>query len=251
MEIRKAIVTSAGKATRMRPISNVIPKGLLPVFKTIEGRKYPTPVIDLIIESLREAGASQLCFVVGTKGRMLTDYLFERDITFVFQKEPKGFGDAVLKAEEFANSDPFFVHADDDFMTGGYKDAASIFGDLEPDCLLFLSRVENPQGFGVVEAVHYKDMHSHKVFKVNGVQEKPENPKSDLAICGSYIFSPRIFGALRKVKSQGELQLTQGIEEIIKDGGSVYGMLLEEESWLSLGNPADYFRTLSYSYGKL
>lgn len=251
MEIRKAIVTSAGKATRMRPISNVIPKGLLPVFKTIEGKKYPTPIIDLIVESLHKAGASQLCFVVGTKGRMLTDYLFERDITFVFQKEPKGFGDAVLKAEEFANSDAFFLHTDDDYMTSGYNEGAKIFNELEPDCLLFLSKVENPRSFGVVEASYYKDMHSYKVFKINGVQEKPEVPKSDLAISGIYIFSPKIFGALKKIKSEGELQLTNGIEKIIEEGGSVYGMLLDNGKWMSLGNPTDYFRTLSYSYSNL
>ena len=123
MEIKKAVITSAGKATRMRPISNVIPKGLLPVFKTFEGSKYPT----LIIESLEGAGAHKFCFVVGTKNRLFIDYLFGRNVTFVFQDEPKGFGDAVLRAEEFVGAGPFFLHVDDDFLTDGYKEGAEIF----------------------------------------------------------------------------------------------------------------------------
>jgi dTDP-glucose pyrophosphorylase len=63
MEIKKAVITSAGKATRMQPISNVVPKGLLPVFKTLEGKRYPTPTVDLIIESLKGAGAARFCLL--------------------------------------------------------------------------------------------------------------------------------------------------------------------------------------------
>lgn len=252
MEIKKAVITSAGKATRMRPISNVIPKGLLPVFKTFEGNKYTTPIIDLILESLEGAGAHKFCFVVGTKNRLFMEYLFGRNVTFVFQDEPKGFGDAVLRAEEFVSSDAFFVHVDDDFLTGGYKEGAEIFETLEADCLLFLSKVENPKIFGVVDAEHYKSMLSHEVFKINGVQEKPEAPKSDLAVCGIYIFSPKIFSKLRGITPNGgELQLTYGIQKLIEDGDRVYGMVLKEESWLGLGTPNSYFRTLNYSYSNL
>ncbi len=251
MEIKRAVITSAGKATRMRPISNVIPKGLLPVFKTQEGSKYPTPVIDLIIDSLKEAGAEEFCFVVGTKSRLFMDYLSGEDVTFVFQEDPKGFGDAVLKAEEFGSQGPFFVHADDDFMTGGYKEAAQIFGELQPDCLLFLSKVDNPRALGVAEAEYYKEMHSHRVFTINGVQEKPEVPRSNLAICGVYIFSPMIFNKLRGIKADGELQLTYGIEKLIEEKGRVYGMLLEKEARLSVGTPESYFDALNYSYSNL
>jgi dTDP-glucose pyrophosphorylase len=248
MKIRKAVITSAGKATRMRPISNVIPKGLLPVFKTIDGKRYPTPAIDLTMDSLRSADVKQLCFVVGERGRMLVDYLFEKDVTFVFQSEPKGFGDAVLKAEEFVSSEPFFIHSDDDILTGGYKEAAAIFKDLNLDCLLFLSKVENPRMFGVVEVDGEEEHHSHKVYKITAVKEKPEHPKTNLAVCAVYIFSPKIFEKLKEIKTDGELQLTYGIEKLIEDGCKVYGMLLEEEKWLTIGNPEDYSHTLEYTY---
>ncbi len=251
MAVRKAVITSAGNATRMRPISNVIPKGLLPVFKTFDGNRYPTPIIDLIAESLKGAGASKLCFVVGSKSRLLIDYLFGKDVTFVFQDRPRGFGDAVLRAKEFVSADPFFVHADDDFLTGGYKESADIFEDLNADCLLFLSRVENPKGFGIVDAEPHKELHSHKVFKIKSIEEKPEKPKSDLAVCGIYIFSPRIFEKLEEVETDGELQLTYGIQKLIEDNGKVYGVLLEKEKWLILGTPEGYFKTLNHSYSNL
>ena len=252
MAIKRAVITSAGNGTRMRPISNIIPKALLPIFKTFESKKYPTPLIELVASSLKNAGVSQFCVVVGTKGRMLADYLFENNVTFVFQKEPKGFGDAVLQSEEFTSDEPFFLHVDDGLLTGGYNDAAHIFGELKADCILFLSRVENPKIFGVAEAEFYKEMHSHKVFRVKGVQEKPEVPKSDLAICGMYIFSGNIFDKLKETEPyMGELQLTPAIQRLIEESRNVYGMLLEKETWLDLGNPQNYFHALNYSYKSL
>jgi dTDP-glucose pyrophosphorylase len=248
MEIKKAVITSAGNATRMRPISNLVPKGLLPIFRGANGGKYPAPVIDAIIESLEGTGTSKFCFVVGMKSRMFVDYLFGKNVTFVFQKEPKGFGDAVLKAEEFVSSDPFFLHTDDDLLIGGYKEGAEIFGRLEADCLLFISRVENPKNYGIVEAEYHSEMLSHKVFKVNGIEEKPANPKSDLAVCGVYIFSPRIFEKLKNIEYEGELQLTYGIQKLIDDKKNVYGIFVESGSWLGVGTPQNYFRTLNYSY---
>jgi dTDP-glucose pyrophosphorylase len=252
MKVKKAVITSAGNATRMRPISNIIPKGLLPIFKTYEGKKFPIPMIDLIIDSLSGAGVSQLCFVLGSRGRLLMDYLFENNITFVFQKESLGFGDAVLKAEEFCSGDPFFVHTNDDMLTGGYREGAAVFDELGADCLLFLSRVENPKLWGIVEVEDFKDMHSHKVFRIKSIEEKPESPKSDLAVSGIYIFSgSAIFGRLKEIRTDKELQLTDGIQKLVQGGAKVYGMLLGEERWLSVGNPESYFSTLNYSYNKL
>jgi dTDP-glucose pyrophosphorylase len=71
--------------------------------------------------------------VVGKHGKLLMDYMFERNITIVFQDEPKGFGNAVLRAEDFASNEPFFVHADDGVLTGGYREAKSLFEEINPE----------------------------------------------------------------------------------------------------------------------
>jgi UTP--glucose-1-phosphate uridylyltransferase len=253
--VKKAIITSAGQATRMRPISNIVPKALLPVFKTIDGKKYSVPVIDLITESLRNAGASQFCFVVGAKGRMLMDYLSETNATYAIQKEPKGFADAVLKGEEFAGSDPFFLHSDDDFITGGYKEAIDIFDELEEiDCLCLLTKVEDPKPYGVVEVEPYKEMFSHQVFKIKSAEEKPLNPKSNFILSAEYIFTPKIFDTIRELTNEinKEVYVSTCVQKVIEKGGKVYGMYIDEkETWLTVGTPNTYFEALDYSYKNL
>ncbi|MCQ4344819.1 MAG: NTP transferase domain-containing protein, partial [Sulfolobaceae archaeon] len=98
MRVRKAVITAAGKGSRMKFITSVLPKALIPLFRTEDGKKVMRPVIDLIAENLSSAGVVKFCLVVGKHGKLLMDYLFERGVTFVFQEEPKGFGDAVLRA---------------------------------------------------------------------------------------------------------------------------------------------------------
>ena len=255
MKIKKAVITSAGKATRMRPISHILPKGLLPIFRTFEGKKYSVPVIDVIMQSLRAAGATDFCFIVRDKGHMFGDYLADKKIKYLQQNTPRGFGDAVLQAEKFTPKDPFFLHVDDDFMTGGYKEAAEVFDKTSADCILFLQKVQNPRIFGVVEADFYSNMSSHKVYKIKGIEEKPDVPKSNLAVCGVYLFSPRIFEKLKivrtKTKKGTEFLLEDAIQMLIEEG-TVYGIVLnKEEKWLVLGNPDNYYKTVRYSYEKL
>lgn len=251
MEIKKAVITSAGKATRMRHISNSIPKALLPLFGNDGGERRMRPVIDFIVGNLNGAGATNICLILGSRAKPLADYLFEKDVTIVFQNEPKGFGDAVLKAENFVGEDPFFVNADDDIILGGYKEAAALFSKENADCVLFLQKTDTPSKYGIVSIDQEKDFMGHKVFKITGVEEKPKYPKSNLAISAVYIFSSKIFQKLKEIKTDGELQLTYGIEKMVKDGDKVYGILLTDEKWLSVGDPDSYYKALKYSYENL
>lgn len=249
--ISKAVITAAGKGSRMKYITSVLPKALLPLFKAEDGKIVMRPVIDLIMESLSQAGVSKFCLVVGKHGKLLMDYLFERGVTFVFQPEPKGFGDAVLRAEDFANNDPFFVHADDGVLTGGYVEAKSLFEEVKPDAVLLIREVSNPKRYGIVAVKEKGEYMGHKYYKVIEAQEKPENPKSNLGISAVYVFSPKIFDALKKVKVEEgkELELTYGIQKIIEDGGEVFAIKLEKEKWLNVGDPQSYYDALNYSYG--
>lgn len=248
--VNKAVITAAGKGSRMKYITSVLPKALLPLFKIEDGKIVMRPVIDLIMESLSKSGVNKFCLVVGKHGKLLMDYLFERGVTFVFQPEPKGFGDAVLRAEDFANNEPFFVHADDGVLTGGYIEAKSLFEEIRPDAVLLIRKVNNPKRYGVVIAQEKGEYMGHKYYKVLEAQEKPEEPKSDLAISAVYVFSPKIFSALKSVKVEEgkELELTYGIQKLIEDGGEVYAIKLEKEKWLNVGDPQSYYEALTYSY---
>lgn len=250
--IRKAVITAAGKGSRMKYITSVLPKALLPLFKQEDGKRVMRPIIDLIMSSLSAVGVNNFCIVVGKHGKLLMDYLFERGVTFVFQEEPKGFGDAVLRAENFACGEPFFVHADDGVLTGGYSEASELYEENEPEAVLLLRKVNNPFRYGIVKAEEKGEFRNHKLYKIIDAQEKPKQPFSDLAISAVYVFKPSIFKALKEVENyEGELELTYGIKKILDQGGEIYAILLEKEKWLNVGDPEHYYEALKYSFEQI
>jgi dTDP-glucose pyrophosphorylase len=258
MIISRAIITAAGEGSRMKKVTAVVPKALLPLFKTEGESRIIVPVADLIMESLMSAGVSNFCFVVGKHRALLMDYLFERDVTFVFQNQPKGFGDAVLRGEDFASRGPVagrgpvFIHADDGVLTGGYKEAVNLYAKKNADGVLLLRKTSNPKRYGIAEIGEEFRHMGHKAFQITGVQEKPSNPKSNLLISAVYILSHRIFDSIRKSSLEhGELQLTSGIQNMILDGRRIYGIALEKEQWLNVGDTESYHKALEYSFKNL
>jgi UTP--glucose-1-phosphate uridylyltransferase len=253
--VSKCIITSAGEGSRMKPVTSVVPKGLLPLFKTENGVRIAVPVADLIMEAVSAAGVSDFCFVVGKHTSLLMEYLFDRGVgvTFVFQNKPLGFGDAVLRGADFARDSAVVVHADDGFLTGGYIEATNLLVEKKADAVLLLRKVDNAKKrYGVAEVTDREIFMDHPFYRVTGVEEKPENPKSDLMISAAYVFSSAIFDGLRKAgRGSGELELTYGIQEIINSGGKVFGLLLEKEKWLNVGNTESYYRALNYSFENL
>lgn len=249
--VSRAIITSAGEGSRMKRVTSVVPKALLPLFKTENNMRIAVPVADFIMDSLTVAGISKFCFVVGKHRSLLMDYMFERGVTFVFQNQPKGFGDAVLRGEDFANNGPVLVHADDGVLTGGYVEAISLFMEKDADAVLLLRKTDNPKRYGIAEVSGMGSYMGHKVFSVDGVEEKPQEPKSNMMLSAVYVFSHRIFENIRKVKHTGELELTPGIQNIIEGGGKVYGILLDKEKWLNVGDAESYYKALTYSFETL
>ncbi|MCH4814189.1 MAG: sugar nucleotidyltransferase [Saccharolobus sp.] len=249
--LKKAVITSAGKGSRMKHITSVLPKALLPLFVTENGGKVTRPVIDLIIDSLNKIGIEKFCIVVGRNGMLLMQYLFDRTPTFVFQDMPKGFGDAVLRAEDFSSNEPFFVHADDGVLTKGYESLKLLFDEVSPDAVLFVRRVENPSRYGVVTIQDKGVYDGHKLYKVIDAEEKPLHPKSNLAIAAVYIFKPSIFSALKQINVEEgkEIELTYGIHNLLLDGKEVYALeMSEDEKWLNVGDPKSYLDALNYSF---
>ena len=250
MRPRKAIITCAGKGSRMAHLTSYMPKALFPIFRRLDGKVAAEPVIESMLASMSDAGVSEFCFVIRNHKELLESYLSTREISFVAQPEPKGFGDAVLMGEQFALGGPVFVHADDGVLTGGYKEAASLYDQKDADIILLLREVSNPQRYGIVTAVPEGEFMNHKLFRISEVEEKPQNPKSNLALSAVYVFSPKIFSALHETKAiiGKEHELTYGISKVIHDGGVAYGILLEKEKWLNVGDPDSYHKALEYSY---
>ncbi len=246
----KAVITSAGKGSRMKYMTSIMPKALLPLFdKEDDGKLVVRPLFDMITESLSTAGADDVCIVIGGAGNLLTSYTAGRSFTFVVQTEPKGFGDAVLRAENFVGNDPFFVHADDGVLSGGYREAAALYEQNEPDGILLVRRVSNPSRYGIVLAEERGKFMGHQLLHVTDAEEKPKMPKSDMAISAVYLFRPKIMKALKSAKVSGpEKELTGGIQKIISEGGEIMALRLDDEKWLNVGDPDSYHKALEYTF---
>ena len=253
--INKAVITAAGLGTRMRNMTLIMPKALLPLIRRNE-MPMLIPIIDLIMAKLQEVGVSKFIIVVGRNGKPLIDYLMDKlftdslkvRISFTFQEKPLGFGDAVLRAEDFVNNEPFFVHADDGILTNGYLEGVKLYDELRPDAILFLRKVRNPSRYGIAVVKSEGIYNGYGLVRVLNVEEKPGSPKSDIAISAVYIFNKRIFEGLRSARANGELELTYGIANVINSGGEVYGLLFNNDPWLSVGDPESYFNTINRTF---
>ncbi len=251
MTIRKAVITSAGRGTRMRYITNVLPKALLPIFENEDGTRVMVPIVNHTMRSLKSIGVEEFCVVIDSskRSRLLQDHLKNERVSYLKQKNPRGFGDAVLVSEEFVKGDPIILHTDDITLTGGYALLLKVFEQKDANAVFFLRKVSDPSKYGIVNASGSEKIDGHEVYKISSAEEKPGKTESNLAIVGVYAFSPKIFTALRSDHKEGvELALTSGINTLVKAGGKVYGILMKDEQRLNVGDPDSYFKALEYTF---
>lgn len=278
--VRKAVITAAGLGTRLLPATKEIPKEMLPIFaKGSDEEIFLKPLIQMIFEQLFEVGVRDFFIIVGRGKRAIEDHFtidssfleFLRrknkdryaeelqrfyemieasNIIFLNQPEPRGFGDAVLRARNLID-EPFIVHAGDTYIVS--DDLAHVKMPLEAherwsaSATLLVMEVDDPRPYGVIGGRSLGD----KVWKVERVEEKPEKPWSRLAILPLYIFEPEIFEALAEIPpgKGGEIQLTDGIGRLIEKGRKVIAVKLREGApRLDIGNPKTFWEAMRASY---
>jgi len=282
MTISKAVITAAGLGTRLLPMTKEVPKEMLPLFSISNGSISLKPVIHMVFESLVDTGIGQFCFIVGRGKRVLEDYftpdsnfvqLFESrgltyrarellkfysilnnvKISFINQPEPKGFGDAVLRAESFVGSEPFLLHAGDDVVLSSnsnhLRKLIRVFVEYDADGVVLVEEVEDPRPYGVIVG---KAIDSYgNVLRILDIVEKPKEPPTNIATIAIYVFKPKIFSHIREVKldEHGEIQLTAAIKIMVDDGCDVYAVKLKPgEKRLDVGTPQSYWKALFESY---
>lgn len=197
----KGIILSGGHGTRLRPLTNVTSKQLLPV--------YDKPMIFYPLETLLKAGIKEILIIVapdhcGDYMRVLgsgKDFGPGVRFTYEIQDKPEGIAQAFLIAENFLDDgDSVTLILGDNIFEHDFTNDIQSF---QRGGLVFAREVEDPERFGVLEFDH--------AGKVVSVEEKPKTPKSNFAQVGIYVFDSRVVEAAKSVKpsARGEVEITE------------------------------------------
>jgi glucose-1-phosphate thymidylyltransferase len=210
MEKLKGLILSGGRGTRLRPITYTSAKQLVPVANK--------PVLFYGIEALASAGIEEVGVIIApeTGGEIRSAVgdgsRFGVSISYIEQDEPLGLAHAVLTAEQFLRDSPFVMYLGDNLLRDGVNALVETFRSEEPDALILLTPVSDPENYGVAEL--------DGGGKVARLIEKPEKPQTNLALVGVYMFTPSIFGAARAIEpsGRGELEITDAIQHLVDSG---------------------------------
>jgi glucose-1-phosphate thymidylyltransferase len=218
----KALVLAGGAGTRLRPITHTRAKQLVPVANK--------PILFYGIESMVSAGITEIGVIVGdTRDEVMAGLgdgsQFGAEITYIPQDAPLGLAHCVLIARDFLGDDDFVMYLGDNLLEqdlAAFVDAFehSRAGDGAPAAQILLKQVPDPHRFGVATL--------DDDGNVTELVEKPEDPPSDLALVGVYLFTDRIHDAVAGIdpSERGELEITDAIQWLLDQGERVRCELL-------------------------
>jgi NDP-sugar pyrophosphorylase family protein len=213
----QCVILAAGKGTRLRPLTDNLPKPLV--------RVYGKTLLDHIVEALPTA-IDELILVTGYLEEKIKEHcgseFHGRKVTYVHQAEQKGTGHALWLCKDYIKGRFLFMFADD---LHGAKDIARAASYTRS--MLTLT-TNNPERFGII--VRHPDGTLAQMI------EKPEHPPSNLASTGVMVLDEHIFDYELKIEKNGEFYLTDVIEEYARDYPIA---VVEQDLWIPIGYPED------------
>lgn len=266
MKIRKAVIPAAGFGTRFLPATKSQPKEMLPI--------VDTPTIQYVVEEAVKSGITEILMVIGKSKRAIEEHFYRNleleselrdkgkdaelksiqeisdlaNIHWVWQKELKGLGDAVMYARSYVGDEPFALLLGD-----------TLIGSADPDRpvtqqLIDVFRRYQESAVAVEEVPHEKVERygivggkpiADGLYLLDELIEKPKASEapSDLAIAGRYVFTPEIFEYLAEAKpgKNGEIQLTDSMAKLLKKR-AMYGLQFQGTRY-DIGNKLDFLKT--------
>lgn len=225
----KGLILSGGKGSRLYPLTYSNAKQLIPVANK--------PVLVRVIETIRDAGITDIGIVVGDTASQIKEAIGRGDrwdvkITYIEQDAPLGLAHAVKISQDFLGDERFVMFLGDNVIQGGISPLISQFADSKWNSQIVLTQIEHPEQYGVAEL--------GDDGQIIRLIEKPKNPPSNLALVGIYMFDHHIFEAVNSIKPswRGELEITDAIQWLVDNQYSVHPYI-HRGWWIDTGRPDD------------
>ena len=225
----KGLILSGGTGSRLRPLTYTNAKQLIPVANK--------PILFRVIEQIRDAGINEIGIVVGNTAEQIKAAVgsggrWGVEITYIPQDAPLGLAHAVKISHDFLGDDRFVMYLGDNVIQGGISQLISQFAEKEFNSQIVLTRIKNPQQYGVAEL--------GENGQIIRLVEKPKVPPSDLALVGIYMFDKNIFKAVNGIapSPRGELEITDAIQWLVENGYAVHPYV-HRGWWIDTGKQED------------
>ncbi len=216
----KGVVLAGGTGSRLSPLTKITNKHLLPI--------YNKPMIYFPIQTLVDAGINDILIVTG--GRNSGDFLRLlgngkefglKHLNYTYQEGEGGIADALNLAEHFADGEKICVILGDNIIEGSIRSAVQDFLKQPAGAKIILKEVPDAERFGVAELSE---------GRIVGIEEKPKQPKSNLAVTGFYMYDGSVFDKIKTLvpSRRGELEITDVNNAYIREGSLTYSFL---EGW--------------------
>lgn len=224
----KALITAGGRGTRLRPITHTRNKHLIPIANK--------PILHYALEYVAEAGIRDVGIIVNADSNEVQTALGDGErwglrIRYIPQEAPLGLAHCIKISRDFLGDEPFVFYLGDNMVVGGIKRFVEEFKSRGSNCHLTVSRVRDPERFGVPEI---------SGDRIVAVEEKPRKPKSGYAVAGIYLYDSTVYKAVDAIKpsKRGELEISD-VHQYLLDHGSRVTFSEITGWWKDTGLPDD------------
>ena len=231
----KGVVLAAGKGSRLYPVTKAIAKPLLPIANRM--------TMEYAFDQFQECSIDEVCVVVGENEKELREALgdgsrFGLRLSYARQDEPLGLAHAVRCAQDYVAGDDFMLYLGDAIYGGSLAPFVEKFRAERPANLNLVKAVEDPRRFGVATILD---------GRITKLVEKPQQPESNFAMAGMYVFGPQLWDVLPRLRpsGRGEYEITDAIQLLIEQGETVLAGVYEGD-WFDTGTLPSFLQTTRF-----